>query len=68
VPPRRLSTPLWLIDEFDREITITAREIDANARVDERAGLLCQARAVRPSTGMLIIAELGEMRPRSLCG
>jgi transposase len=61
-PCRRLGSLLSLIDDFDREITITTKEIDANAKADERVALLCQIRGVGRYTAMLIIAEVGDIR------
>lgn len=67
---RRLDSLLSLIDDFDREITIS-REIDQQAKVDERVTLLCQIRGVGRYTAMLIIAEIGDIRrfptARHLC-
>jgi transposase len=68
---RRLDSLLSLIDDFDREITTTSREIDQQAKVDERMALLCQIRGVGRYTAMLIIAEVGDIRrfptARHLC-
>ena len=61
-PRRRLDSLLSLIGDFDREITITTREIDQRARADERVKLLCQIRGVGRYTAMLIIAEIGEVK------
>jgi transposase len=70
-PRRRLDSLLRLISDFDREIGLTTREIDARARQDERVPLLCRIRGVGPYTAMLIIAEVGEIErfqsARKLC-
>jgi len=70
-PRRRLESLLSLIDDFDREITETTKEIDQQAKADERVALLCQIRGVGRYTAMLIIAEIGDIRrfptARHLC-
>ncbi len=70
-PRRRLDSLLSLIDDFDREITATTKEIDQQAKADERVALLCQIRGVGRYTAMLIIAEIGDIRrfptARHLC-
>jgi transposase len=60
-PRRRLDSLMALIDDFDREITQTTRQIDQRARADQRVKLLCQLRGIGPYTAMLIIAEIGEV-------
>ena len=70
-PRRRLNSLLSLIDDFDREITVTSTEIDQQAKVDDRVAVLCQIRGVGRYTAMLIIAEVGDIRrfpsTRHLC-
>jgi transposase len=71
-PARRwLDSLLSLIDDLNREVTATSREIDLQAKVDERVTLLCQIRGVGRYTAMLIIAEIGDIRrfptARHLC-
>jgi transposase len=70
-PRQRLDSLMSLIDDFDREITATAREIDQRAKADERVEVLCQIRGVGPYTAMLVIAEVGDVKrfptPRHLC-
>jgi transposase len=70
-PRQRLDSLLSLIDDFDREITITSTEIDQQAKVDDRVAALCQIRGVGRYTAMLIIAEVGDIRrfpsARHLC-
>ena len=58
---RRVDSTLSLIDDFDREITVTAQEIDALAKADDRVPVLCQIRGVGRYTAMLIIAEVGDI-------
>src|SRR6188472_4300180 len=60
-PRRRLDSLLALIDDFDREITDTTREIDQRARADDRVDVLTQIRGVGRYTAMLIIAEVGDV-------
>lgn len=50
---------LSLIDDFDREVESTTREIDDRAKVDERVDVLTRIRGVGPYTAMLVIAEVG---------
>src|SRR5205085_7364487 len=60
-----------LLEDFDREIETAAKEIDRQARVDQRVQLLCQIRGIGRYTAMLIIAEIGDVRrfptARHLC-
>ena len=60
-PRRRLDSLLALIDDFDREIEQTTKEIDQRAKADDRVDVLCQIRGVGRYTAMLIIAEVGEI-------
>jgi transposase len=60
-PRRRLDSLMSLIDDFDREIETTTREIEDRARADDRVDVLTQIRGVGRYTAMLIIAEL--LRP-----
>jgi transposase len=61
-PPRkRLDSLLRLIDDFDREIELARREIDALAEHDPRVDVLTQLKGVGPYTAMLVIAEAGEV-------
>jgi transposase len=53
---------LALIDDFDREIDTAAKEIDRQAKADERVALLCQIHGISRYTAMLIIAEIGDVR------
>ncbi|HWQ23135.1 MAG TPA: IS110 family transposase [Gaiellaceae bacterium] len=68
---RRLESLLSLIDDFDREIELAKREIDALARDDPRVDVLCQLRGIGPYTAMLVIAEVGAIErfrsARHLC-
>jgi transposase len=68
---RRLDSLLSLIGDFDREIELAKREIDALARHDPRVDVLCQLRGIGPYTAMLVIAEVGEIErfrsARHLC-
>lgn len=70
-PRQRLDSLLALLDDFDREIDTTAKEIDRQARADERVKLLCQIHGIGRYTAMLIIAEIGDVRrfptARHLC-
>jgi transposase len=70
-PRQRIDSLLALLEDFDREIDTAAKEIDRQARVDERVALLCQLRGVGRYTAMLIIAEIGDVRrfptARHLC-
>lgn len=50
-----------LIDDFDREITDTTREIEQRAREDDRVDVLTQIRGVGRYTALLIIAEIGDI-------
>jgi transposase len=63
---RRLDSLLNLIDDFDREIELAKREIDALARDDPRVDVLCELRGIGPYTAMLVIAEVGEIEGRPL--
>jgi len=58
---RRLDSLLSLIGDFDREIIATTREIDTQAKADERVKVLCQLPGVGRYTAMLIIAEVGDV-------
>ena len=68
---RRLDSLIALIDDFDREIEATTREIEQRAKADDRVDVLTQIRGVGRYTAMLIIAEVGEIRrfpnARHLC-
>ncbi len=70
-PRQRLDSLVALLDDFDREIDACAKEIDRQARADERVKLLCQIHGVGRYTAMLIIAEIGDVRrfptARHLC-
>jgi transposase len=70
-PRQRLDSLLTLLEDFDREIDIAAKEIDRQAKADERVALLCQIHGVGRYTAMLIIAEIGDVRrfptARHLC-
>ncbi len=62
---------LSLIDDLDRELTDTTKEIDRQAKADERVQLPCQIHGIGRYTAMLIIAEIGDVRrfptARHLC-
>jgi len=60
-PRRRLDSLLCLIDDFDREITATTKEIEQHANADDRVDVLTQIRGVGRYTAMLIIAEVGDI-------
>lgn len=60
-PRRRLNSLLSLIDDFDREITATTKEIEQHAKADDRVDVLTQIRGVGRYTAMLIIAEVGDI-------
>ena len=60
-PRRRLDSLLALIDDFDREIAATTKEIDQAAIEDDRVPVLTQIRGVGRYTAMLIIAEVGDV-------
>jgi transposase len=68
---RRLDSLIALIDDFDREIEVTTREIEQRAKADDRVEVLTQIRGVGRYTAMLIIAEVGDIRrfpdARHLC-
>jgi transposase len=68
---RRLDSLIALIDDFDREIEATSREIEQRAKADDRIEVLMQIRGVGRYTAMLIIAEVGDIRrfpdARHLC-
>jgi transposase len=70
-PRQRIDSLLALVENFDREIDATAREIDGQAKGDERVALLCQIHGIGRYTAMLIIAEIGDVRrfptARHLC-
>ncbi len=42
----RLNSLLSLIDDFDREITATTKEIEQHAKADDRVDVLTQIRGV----------------------
>ena len=50
-----------LICDFDREIEATTREIEEQAKADDRVDVLTQIRGVGRYTAMLIIAEIGDI-------
>ena len=60
-----------LICDFDREIETTTREIEEQAKADDRVDVLTQIRGVGRYTAMLIIAEIGDIHrfptARHLC-
>jgi transposase len=58
---RRITSILSLIDDFDRELSVTTREIHALAKADDRVPVLCQIRGLGLYTAMLIIAEVGDV-------
>jgi transposase len=60
-PRRRLDSLIALIEDFDREIADTTREIEQRAREDDRVDVLCQIRGVGRYTALLIIAEIGDV-------
>ena len=60
-PRRRLDSLMSLICDFDREIEATTREIEDQARADDRVDVLTQIRGVGRYTAMLIIAEIGDI-------
>jgi transposase len=60
-PRRRLDSLLGLISDFDREIEVATKEVDARAKLDDRVGVLTQIRGLGPYTAMLVIAEAGEV-------
>ncbi|MFL5859799.1 MAG: IS110 family transposase [Solirubrobacteraceae bacterium] len=70
-PRERVDSLLALLDDFDREIDTAAKEIDRQAKTDERVKLLCQIHGIGRYTAMLIIAEIGDVRrfptARHLC-
>src|SRR5947209_7110458 len=70
-PRQRIDSLLALLENFDREIDTAAKEIDRQAKADQRVQLLCQIRGVGRYTAMLIIAEIGDVRrfptARHLC-
>jgi transposase len=70
-PRRRLDSLLALIDDFDREIEATSKEIEQRAKADDRVDVLTQIRGVGRYTAMLIIAEVGAIErfpdARHLC-
>jgi transposase len=70
-PRERLHSLLMLLDDFDREIDVAAKEIDRQAKADERVKLLCRIHGIGRYTAMLIIAEIGDVRrfptARHLC-
>jgi transposase len=70
-PRQRIDSLLTLVENFDREIDAAAKEIDRQAKDDERVALLCQIHGIGRYTAMLIIAEIGDVRrfptARHLC-
>lgn len=60
-PRRRLDSLMALIEDFDREIADTTREIEQLAREDDRVDVLTQIRGVGRYTALLIIAEIGDI-------
>src|SRR3954451_7802757 len=60
-PRRRLDSLIALIEDFDREITDTTREIEQRAKEDDRVDVLTQIRGVGRYTALLIIAEIGDV-------
>src|SRR5436305_9649318 len=68
---QRLDSLLALLEDFDREIDVAGKEIDRQAKADERVKLLCQIHGIGRYTAMLIIAEIGDVRrfptARHLC-
>jgi transposase len=60
-PRRRLDSLMSLINDFDREIETTTREIEERAKTDDRVDVLTQIRGVGRYTAMLIIAEIGDI-------
>jgi transposase len=70
-PRQRIDSLLALLENFDREIDAAAKEIDRQAKDDERVRLLCQIHGIGRYTAMLIIAEIGDVRrfptARHLC-
>jgi transposase len=70
-PRQRVDSLLALLEDFDREIDVAAKEIDQQAKADERVKLLCQIHGIGRYTAMLIIAEIGDVRrfptARHLC-
>jgi transposase len=61
-PRQRLDSLLALIEDFDHQIDSSAKEIDRQAKADERVRLLCQIHGIGRYTAMLIIAEIGDVR------
>jgi transposase len=70
-PRQRIDSLLALVENFDRAIDATAKEIDRQAKRDERVALLCQIHGIGRYTAMLIIAEIDDVRrfptARHLC-
>ena len=70
-PRRRLDSLLALIDDFERELELVAREIDQRAKQDPCVRVLCQIRGIGRYTAMLVIAEVGDVArfrsARKLC-
>src|SRR5205823_1939084 len=68
---QRIDSLLALVENFDREIDAAAKEIDRQAKGDERVRLLCQIHGIGRYTARLIIAEIGDVRrfptARHLC-
>ena len=57
----RIESLLALVDDFDREVSASTKEIDALAKADDRVAVLCQIRGVGHYTAMLIISEIGDV-------
>lgn len=68
---QRLDSLLALLEDFDREIDVAGKDIDRQAKADDRVKLLCQIHGIGRYTAMLIIAEIGDVRrfptARRLC-
>jgi transposase len=58
-PRRRLDTLLALLDDFEREIALATREIDARAQDDARVEVLCRIPGIGRYTALLVVAEVG---------
>jgi transposase len=60
-PRRRLDSLISPINDFDREIDVTTKEIEERAEFDDRVDVLTQIRGVGRYTATLIIAEIGDV-------
>jgi transposase len=60
-PRRRLDSLLALIQDLNREIDATSREIDQRAKADPHVEVLCQLRGIGRYIAMLVIAEIGDI-------